>query len=202
MKCRILPMFAASCMSLVCLFASADDAKKPKYDLDLSDRELPMKNYDGKVMERTNFENSKLFLTTFKGAILTDSNFQGTDLTSTSFNGADLTRCDFRDAETGAASFQKAKFTDADLRGVDMSKASAQGATFTNADLRKCKGIGDITGANFRGANLCGANLLQATDYGPNSAKFKGAKYDRLTRWPTGVDPEAVEAVLVEDDAK
>ncbi|MBA4187939.1 MAG: hypothetical protein C0467_07960 [Planctomycetaceae bacterium] len=161
---------------------------------DLEKRDLRNVN-----LENANLEETKLFLANLKEVNAKGANFRGADLTSASLDGADLTGADFRDATLAKASFQRSILQNANLQEVDLSETSLQGADLRGANLRKIKGIQDITKADFRNADLRGANLLAAKDYAGASAKFKGAKYDKNTRWYKGFDLEGSGAVLVAD---
>ena len=69
------------------------------------------------------------------------------------------------------------------LRGADLRGYNLERVNFSNADL---------IGADLRGAILNKVNLEGAT---LSNAKLKGACYSQETKWPTGFDPAAAEAV-------
>jgi uncharacterized protein YjbI with pentapeptide repeats len=70
---------------------------------------------------------------------------------------------------------------------ADLGSSCLRNASFFQADL---------TGANLEGADLQGADFTEAE---LAEADFGGARYDRRTRWPDGIDPLERGAVLVND---
>ncbi|VTT98605.1 Uncharacterized protein OS=Corynebacterium falsenii DSM 44353 GN=CFAL_11965 PE=4 SV=1: Pentapeptide_4: Pentapeptide [Gemmataceae bacterium] len=162
---------------------------------DLEKRDLRQENLEGAVLD-----DAKMFLTNLKDVKAAGASFRDADLTSASLDGADLTGADFRDATLAKASFQTAVLAKANLSGLDLSETSLQRADLRGANLRNIKALGDITRADLRDADLRGANLLGAKDYAAPSAKFKGAKYDKNTKWFKGFDLENSGAVLTETD--
>lgn len=164
---------------------------------DFKGKDLPKRDFSGRNLDEADFSDAKLFLANFKECKLNKARFNDADLTSASFSGAEAVGADFRDAILANASMQTADLSKADFRGQDLRMTSLQGSTLRGADLRKLKGLGDITRADFRDADLRGAVLLGAVDYGGTTARFRGAKYDKDTRWPKGFDVEGSGAVLV-----
>lgn len=169
---------------------------------DFKGKDLPKRDFSGRNLDKADFSDAKLFLANFKEAKLNGALFNDADLTSASLDGAEAVGADFRDAILENASLQRADLSKADLRGQDFRKTSLQGATLRGADLRKLKGLGDVTRADFRDADLRGAVLLGAVDYGGTTARFRGAKYDKDTRWPKGFDVEGSGAVMAAAEAE
>jgi uncharacterized protein YjbI with pentapeptide repeats len=89
------------------------------------------------------------------------------------------------------------------LENTGLSLGDFRKANLSNAVLRQSR----FHGASFASCNLSGADLTKAELYGADlssaniqDAKFKGAKYDRKTKWARGGPPTG--AVLVEDKDK
>jgi hypothetical protein len=87
-----------------------------------------------------------------------------------------------------------AKLAFADLRYANLARANLTAANLSGAQL---------TGANLSGANLKNANLRAATLFGAiltganlGGAQLRGALYNASTRWPGGVNPQALGARL------
>ena len=74
------------------------------------------------------------------------------------------------------------------LSGANLSGTDLREANLRDADLKRT----DLSGANLSKAYLFGADL--------RGADLSDAKYNSETKWPEGFDPEAAEAVLVEDE--
>jgi len=176
-------------------------AAEPKKGRDLSNKpDLEMSDFAGADLAGATFEKSNVRLSNFKGAKLAGANFKGANLTAATFTKADLTGADLTGAKGYNASFQEADLSKAILDKMDLSGVSLQKAKLVGASLRDATGVGDVTRADFSGADLRGADLSGASDYGPKSAVFKGAKYDRTTKFPPGVNPDLAGAVLAKDD--
>jgi uncharacterized protein YjbI with pentapeptide repeats len=96
---------------------------------------------------------------------------------------------------------QGAWLDSADLRGAWLARAVLEGATLTRADLSGAQldlaALGDVRlqGARLTGADLRGA-WLAGLGSSPRGVDFRGALYDRTTRWPVGFDPRRHGAVL------
>jgi len=162
---------------------------------DLEKRDLRMENLENAILD-----DAKMFLVNMKDVKAMKASFRDADLTSASLDGADLTGADFRDATLAKASFQKSILKGANLEGVDLGETSLQSADLRGANLKKIKGLQDITRADLRDADLRGANMLGAKDYAGASAKFKGAKFDKNTKWFKGFDVEGSGAVMIEGE--
>lgn len=87
-----------------------------------------------------------------------------------------------------------------------MSGAKLQGANLQDANLEQAI----LQGAKLQGANLRGANLQMAYLKNVNLQGAGGysvgrfeplppASYNGLTIWPSGFDPQAAGAILVDD---
>lgn len=162
---------------------------------DLQNRDLRTEDLVG-----ANFENANLTAVNLKEALLQKANFKSANLSRASLDGADMSGADFRDSDWSSLGAQNANLSGANLEGVDLKKASLYRANLRGANLRNAKGIGHSDYADFSGADLRGTYLLEMIDYNGRSAKFKGAKYDRRTRWPKGFDVEGSGAVLTESE--
>lgn len=79
----------------------------------------------------------------------------------------------------------KANFRRANLQGADLRQADLSGAIFEEADLR---------GANLSEANLHRANLKVVQLDG---VALSNAKYNEVTIWPEGFDPQGAGATLI-----
>ena len=169
---------------------------------DYEGQDLRKRDFSAQVLEGAIFTDSKCFLVNFRDCKLAGAKFDDADVTSASFNDADLKGADFRGATVKNAGFQGADLSKADFSGVDLSTISFQNCKLRGANLSKTKGPADVTKADLREADLRGANMLGMKDYAGATARFKGAKYDKATRWPQGFDLENSGAVLVKDDKK
>lgn len=153
--------------------------------VDLSKTDLRGAQIKDAWLDFADLRDAKLQDAVFSSAQLPHADLRGATLRGAKFvppvyfGGADLRRVDLREAEIptrypkpdwGAVStFADARFDGADLRGVDFTRAFIFGAVFDGADLR--------------GANLADTMSL------PKS--MRGARYDRHTRFPEGIDPRA-----------
>lgn len=116
---------------------------------------------------------------------LVDADLHRARLQGRSFAGRDLTGADLRSARLDRADLARADLGRADLswaslRGADLHGASLSGTNLLEADLRD--------------ASLEGADLSRAT--GLEAAVFRGARSDRGTRWPPGLDPTSLGVVV------
>jgi hypothetical protein len=84
-------------------------------------------------------------------------------------------------------------FPGVDLAGLDMSKLALDGIDARRANMATAT----LSYASLRGANLEGADLSGADLSGANlsEAKLGGARYDKATIWPEGVDPAELGAI-------
>ncbi|MGE0607610.1 MAG: pentapeptide repeat-containing protein [Pirellulales bacterium] len=185
-------------MALCCIagLVAAEEAA------DYEGQDLRKRDFSARFLEGAIFTDAQCFLVNFKNCKLAGAKFDDADVTSASFDGADLTGADFRGATVKNAGFQVADLSRADFSGVDLTAISFQGSKLRGANLSKTKGLADVTRADLREADLRGANLLEMKDYAGATAKFKGAKYDKATRWPLGFDVEKSGAVLKKEKPK
>ena len=89
------------------------------------------------------------------------------------FNGIGLSEARLRGLE----------LEDSRLRGANLREALLDGAVLTDARLKDA----DLSGAHLYGTKLRSAELERTT--------LTGAKYDELTEWPDGFDPETAGAL-------
>ena len=72
------------------------------------------------------------------------------------------------------------------LKGANLASVDLSRADLSEADLRKA----DLRGTDLKGADLHYAKL--------GSVNFRGAAYNKSTKFPNGFNPEKVGMVLVE----
>lgn len=147
----------------------------------------------------------------FRGADATEADFTRARLAGARFNGTILTRAVLSDADLTGADLSQATPTNARMGGTDLTRAKLTGVDLTSvllsrarlreADLRGLLGLGGCEAVDFRGADLRGANLIGFKDQSAVPSKWRGAKYDRTTKWPQGFNPAAAEVVLYVGDA-
>jgi len=124
----------------------------------------------------------------FNAAIASGDNLSGANLTGVDLRETDLSWAILRGAILTGVNLSETDLRYANLRGADLRKANLSGANLNLADLREAS----LTKANLSKAYLFGADL--------RGADLSDAKYNSETKWPEGFDPEAAEAVLVEDE--
>ena len=182
---------------------------KPK-GKDLSDMSLTGKNYENEILDYATFETSNLKGAKFTGASLKGAVFKGANLRETVFTGANLTGANFREAQVDTFTWlDRTNMTKAILggelkegeEGTDFSNLNLREVNMRSADLRNIKGLGAITEVDFTGADFCGANLTLMISHDKKSI-FRGAKYDKKTRWHKDFDPVAAKCVLVPEEKK
>jgi uncharacterized protein YjbI with pentapeptide repeats len=101
-------------------------------------------------------------------------------LSAADLSGADLTRASLSSSHLVGASLRRSILDHVDLSGADLRNADLSGASLLDTDLTK---------ADLRGADLTGCRQS-------DMAYFRGATYDRTTRWPTGIRPTDTGAIL------
>ncbi len=158
-------------------------------------------SFVGRVLEKAVFEGVDATQADFSRARLAGANFRGANLSRANFGDADLTGADLRLAKLEYPTLNRTDLSGANLAGTDLSRAYLLNSRLRDADLRGLAGIGTCEAIDFRGADLRGANLMGFKEGGPTLCKWRGAKYDRATKWPQGFDPSAAEAVLYVGDA-
>jgi uncharacterized protein YjbI with pentapeptide repeats len=147
--------------------------------------------------------------------IIRDTN--GKVLCDTAFDTS-LDLCDLRNADFRGKYVEVLDLSDADLRGADFSnanlywtylfRANSEGSIFRNSRL---SGV-VLDGANLRGTDFTGAyisydnilhssSLIEADLTGAlmDGANLNGSKYNKLTIFPLGFDPQANGMILVDE---
>ncbi len=175
-------------------------------------------NFEGAIFDRTRLEGAYLEEAKLTGAFFLDAN-----LTKANLFDANLMEAYLVEANLAKANLQAANLTEANLAEANLAKARLVHARLTEANLAEAdlaeanlveaKLMGaDLSGANLTKANLSGANLTKANLWGANvrdanlteanleAADFREALYDSDTKWPSGFDPEAEDAWLVEKE--
>lgn len=168
---------------------------------DFTGESLVERSFAGRILEKAVFEAADATRADFSGARLAGANFRGAILASARLWEADLTGADLRLAKMEYMSVNGTNFSKASFVGSDLSLVYLQKSSLRDADLRGLLGIGSCATIDFRGADLRGANLMGFKEGSSVLCKWRGAKYDRTTKWPQGFDPSAVEAVLYVGDA-
>lgn len=173
---------------------------------------------------RLNFRGKNLVGADFRGDDMTNADLRGANLTDADFSGANLSGANLEEAVFDSTNLHRANLRDASLSGVEIDGINMASVDFSRADLRgarlSCDGCGlrsDARGANFAGADLRGldfgrtvihqASLDGADLRGANMAlahgtprSMRGALYDKNTRFPPPIRPEAQKMSLVEAD--
>lgn len=144
--------------------------------------------FAARSMEAARFDGMQLRGAAFGRCVLNRARFVGADLEGADFSRSTLANADFSDANLLRAVFQGATLLRAKLVKADLGSSNLRNASLFQADL---------SGANLEGADLQGADFDQAE---LAEAELGGAKYDRRTRWPEGVDPLERGAVLVSEN--
>lgn len=163
--------------------------------------DVSKRSFARKPLEGAQFDAATATEADFTEARLARAVFRGAQLAEARFDRADLTGADFREATMRWTSFTDADASGANFEGADLSKAHLRRTILRGANLRKLAAIGSGEALDFRGADVRGANLTGFQEGGAVPAKWRGAKYDRTTKWPKGFDPAAAEAVLYKGDA-
>ena len=118
--------------------------------INLSDLNFNGADFRGAVLEKVNFQKSKLH----------NAQLQWVDL-----NLAHLQEADLMGAKLQHAELMEARLQNANLQNANLQNANLQGADFENADLK----YADFQAANLKNAILQGANLqrvnLQYADF-------------------------------------
>ena len=166
---------------------------------DYSDQDLPRRDFSSKDIEGSNFESSGLKEANFTSAQAAHCNFKGADFDQTVLNKADMSFCDFRKCKFEYPRVSETDFSSANFEGADLSHATFIHVKFRNANLKNLKGITNSQRSDFRGADVRGANLTLFKEGVGELSKFRGAFYDRATKWPKGFDPEDEECILLKD---
>lgn len=165
---------------------------------DHAGQKLQRHDFRGQKLEGARFDEADLTSADFTGAKLKGASFVGANLTQTNLDGADCSGADFSDVKFSSTMARATNFSGAKLEVADLgSYSNFSGSLFVGANLRKARGITEITGCDFSGADLRGASLKEGQDWKSPSTKWTKALYDDATRFPKGIDPDAVGAVKV-----
>ncbi len=192
---RVLAIALAPLLAIAARVTRADEPE------DFSgDPMLVKRSFVGRVLENANFEGVVATEADFSRARLAGANFHAANLSRAKLWDADLSGADLSLAKFEYTQVQRTDFSRGKLKGVDLGSTYLMEARFRDADLRGLVGLGSCAAVDFRGADLRGANLMGFKEQSATPSKWRGAKYDRATKWPQGFDPSAVEAVLYDGD--
>ena len=130
----------------------------------------------------TDCRNASLVRANLLGVLLRDSDLRGADLRGAYMKAADLSHSNLSGAWLEKATLSRAELRQSLLPGAQLPGASLRNAALHRANLRNAnlKGV-DLQNSDLSGADLRGANL--------DAAKLQGARYDRNTQWPDGLEP-------------
>ena len=132
-------------------------------------------------------------------ANLQHANLGWTDLRSTNLDNANFRGADLFEAQLTSSSLRGADFTNADLTGATLHKSNSREAIFFNANLQDTN-LTDalLIAVDFRNATLQNADLRRADlrEANLNGANLTGARYNTITAWPKGFNPDAHGAVF------
>ena len=181
------------------LSASAQDVGKGR---NLSGKDFQGRDLRREDLEGANLENANLTAADMTDAVMKKANLRDANLSRAKMGGADLTGADLRGANLELAGIQNANLSQANLEGLDLKKLSLYGCNLRGANLKNAKGFTDIRKADLRDADLRGAYLLGIESSYSADVNLRGAKYDKLTRFPKGFDIEGSGAKLVETAAE
>jgi uncharacterized protein YjbI with pentapeptide repeats len=106
-------------------------------------------------------------------------------------HGANLRNADLRHEDLHGADLSGANLTGVQLNGADLRGASLRAATLVDGQAEWYENL-DLSGADLRAADLTGVSMDDET------VTLTGALYDSRTRWPAGVDPHQLGAILAE----
>ena len=198
MRPPVRPLRSSLFLALVLVVAGAGAVRAEEV---FSGEDVSKRSFARKPLEGALFDAAIANETDFSEARLARAVFRGAQLAEARFDRADLTGADFREAAMRWTSFTDTDASGANFEGCDLSKAHLRRTVLRGANLRNLVGIGTGEALDLRGADVRGANLLGFEEGGGTPAKWRGAKYDRSTKWPKGFDPAAAEAVLYKGDA-
>lgn len=171
---------------------------------DFASKDLKFEGFDQADLEGANFNKAQLNNASLKGANLRNARLSQANLNDADLSGADLTGADLTGATLINAKLIGAKLPEQllflagaaiHLEGIkelpyeirQFAKPDLRNGTlsFNGADMRNTRIFGNLDGVDFRRADLRGADLSKADNL--DSRFFRGAVYDRRTRW--GIDP-------------
>ena len=102
--------------------------------INLSDLDLRMADFRGAVLNKVDFQKSKLYGAKFQSAKLIKANLQEVNLFFAEFQNAKLTEANLQEANLFFANLQNANLARANLKGANLRDINLE-----NADLRECQ---------------------------------------------------------------
>ncbi|PLA39186.1 hypothetical protein CYK00_12065 [Neisseria sicca] len=102
--------------------------------INLSDLDLRMADFRGAVLNKVDFQKSKLYGAKFQSAKLIKANLQEANLFFAEFQNAKLTEANLQEANLFFANLQNANLARANLKGANLRDINLE-----NADLRECQ---------------------------------------------------------------
>lgn len=170
---------------------------------DASGQDWRGRDLRSEALDDVNLEGAILSSTRLDEASLRRANLRKADLWGARCYGTDLSGADLREANLKDAHFGQTKLVGANLEGQDLSVLwGLTDTSFRGANLRNLKGglHVTVTRCDFRKADLRGAHLAGPGSSYFSTCDFRGALYDRRTRWPKGFDVDASGAVRAPGD--
>lgn len=171
---------------------------------DASGQDWRGRDLKGEKLDDVNLSKATLIKTLFQEASLQRADLRGADLWGARLDGADLRGSDLREANLKDAHFDGTNLAGANLEGQDLSVLwGLSNSSFKGANLRGLKGglHVTVTKCDFRKADVRGAWLAGPGTGYFSTCDFRGAVYDKDTRWPKGFDVAGAGAVLVGEPA-
>jgi uncharacterized protein YjbI with pentapeptide repeats len=161
----------------------------------------------GADLREANLSESKLYDADLLHAQLVNADLSETEawrveLSFANLAGANLSQAVFRlarllGADLSGAILTNATFMQAKLRKATLNRSDLRESTFEQADLAYAQLVeADLTEAVLTEADLTGTNLTKANLAG---AMLTRAIYTSNTQWPTGFDPQAAGALLLDE---
>lgn len=156
-------------------------------------------------LRRASLDRANLSGATLTGANLANARLAGTRLLGAIYDRRTRWPAGFHPRLHGViclepgAKLHGANLRDADLEGDDLHGADLSGANLTGVQFNGT----DLRGASLRGATLVDddAEWYEYEHPDLSGADFRGALYDSDTRWPSGLDPSQLGAILAEGTA-
>lgn len=159
-----------------------------------TDTSLEGSDLRGARFVRADLRHATLHDARAKGADFTDARADDADVSSPHFGAVIFEGASLRNVFANGSLLTGTNFGHADLRDGEFVEAHLEDSHFEGADLRRA----DLTGAHLAGASLREADLRDAYLDGADlryarhlpRADLRGARYSRLTRWPSAFDPK------------
>lgn len=108
---------------------------------------------------------------------------RGYDLRRARLAGLTLAGIDLSGMDLTGASLRTSSLIGADLRGAILDQVDLSGCDLRDADLSGASLLEtDFAGADLRGANIGVCHQIAMVN-------LRGARFDRRTEWPAGIDP-------------